>query len=107
MKCNLVRIYLRRIARYAILIVAWTGVHHLAVNVYQYSCTPRSITGFALSAFMMSAPHCHALRWVMNAGATYVINTWTLVGTLLAGEICRDFIVKSPGRSTEQHRPGT
>lgn len=98
MECQKWMTYARRIVRLLLLVGAWTGVHHSAVNIYQHTCAPRSITGFAMSALIISAPHCTALRWVMNLGASSVVNTWTILGSLAVGEMCRDFIIKSPKR---------
>lgn len=104
MELQELQVYLRRSVRFIILLCAWTAVHHTAVNIYQYSCAPRSFSGFAMSALMISTPHCNALRWIMNLGASSIINTWTIMGSLAVGEICREFVVKSPKRPNNQHR---
>ena len=93
-----------RILRLIALVGFLTTVHHASVNIYQFTCAPRSITGLAMSALTIHAPHCTALRWMMNLGANSILNTWTVVGSIIAGEMCHDFITKSTAQSNNHNK---
>jgi hypothetical protein len=41
---------------------------------------PISISGFLLSPFMVSAPHCVAMRWVITEGSNIIITMWVTIG---------------------------
>ena len=58
----------------------WITLHYLAVHLYPIYCAPLTITGFILSTFMVSAPHCVAMRWLIAQGANVIITMWVATG---------------------------
>ena len=58
----------------------WVTLHYLAIHLYPIYCAPLTITGFILSPFMVSAPHCIAMRWLVNEGASVIITMWVAIG---------------------------
>ena len=58
----------------------WITLHYLAVHLYPIYCAPLTITGFILSPFMVSAPHCVAMRWLVTQGANVIITMWVAIG---------------------------
>ena len=58
----------------------WIGLHYLAVHLYPMYCAPLSVLGFILSPFMVSAPHCVAMRWLIAEGSNVIITMWVAVG---------------------------
>ena len=58
----------------------WITLHYLAVHLYHIYCAPLTITGFILSPFMVSAPHCVAMRWLVTQGANVIITMWVAIG---------------------------
>ena len=58
----------------------WIILHYLAVHLYPIYCAPLTITGFILSPFMVSAPHCVAMRWLVTQGANVIITMWVAIG---------------------------
>ena len=58
----------------------WITLHYLAVHLYPTYCAPLTIVGFILSPFMVSAPHCIAIRWLVTEGSNVIVTMWVAVG---------------------------
>ena len=58
----------------------WIILHYLAVHLYPMYCAPLTITGFILSTFMVSAPHCIAMRWLITEGSNVIVTMWFALG---------------------------
>ena len=58
----------------------WVTLHYSAIHFYPIYCAPLTITGFIFSPFMVSAPHCVAMRWLVNEGANVIITMWVAIG---------------------------
>jgi hypothetical protein len=58
----------------------WITLHYLAVHLYPTYCAPLTIVGFILSPFMVSAPHCIAMRWLVTEGSNVIVTMWVAVG---------------------------
>ena len=67
----------------------WVLLHYIASHMYVYFCTPSTLTGFLLSPFIISAPHCMALRWVIHNGADVVNAMWIVLGTWTCSKILK------------------
>lgn len=63
--------------------VVWILIHYISTHLYLKYCVPESFTGFLLSPFMVTAPHCIALRWSIYNGAINIINMWNIIGSWL------------------------
>lgn len=61
--------------------IFWTLAHYISPHIYVKLCVPATITGFLLSPFMVPAPHCQALRWLIYQGGNVIVATWVLIGT--------------------------
>ena len=58
----------------------WISLHYLAVHLYPIYCAPLTVMGFILSPFMVSAPHCIAMRWLVVEGSNVIVTMWVAVG---------------------------
>jgi len=58
----------------------WITLHYAAVHFYPTYCAPFTISGFILSPFMVSAPHCVAMRWLITEGSNVIVTMWVSIG---------------------------
>jgi hypothetical protein len=58
----------------------WITLHYSAVHLYPTYCAPLTVMGFVLSPFMVSAPHCIAMRWLATEGSNVIVTMWVAVG---------------------------
>lgn len=72
--------------------LVWILIHYISAHLYVQFCTPLSFTGFLMSPFVVSAPHCRALRWSINNGASSIDAMWILLGTWM----CSKLIIHKP-----------
>ena len=59
---------------------AWIALHYAATHLYVYACTPGTLYGFAIAAFLAPTPHCQALRWLIYTGGNNIGAMWILLG---------------------------
>ena len=85
----------RGIMMYAAIVL----LHYSAANLYPRMCTPVTVIGFIMSPFMVIAPHCSGLRWLITFTGTQIQNMWLWVGGYLicyADGVVRDnFAIKN------------
>jgi hypothetical protein len=60
--------------------IMWIVLQYAAAHLYPVYCMPISISGFLLSPFMVSAPHCVAMRWMITEGSNIIITMWVTLG---------------------------
>lgn len=60
--------------------IMWIILQYTAAHLYPVYCMPISISGFLLSPFMVSAPHCVAMRWMITEGSNIIITMWVTFG---------------------------
>jgi len=72
--------------------VLWILIHYVSTHLYSHYCAPNTFIGVITSAFLVSAPHCVALRWAINNGATIMNAMWLLLGTW----VCSKLMVTNP-----------
>lgn len=65
----------------------WICLHYLAANMYTYYCVPNFFQGFIMSPFLVSAPHCRAIRWVVHNGGNTIDNMWIMLATWLCSRL--------------------
>ena len=75
----------------------WICLHYIAANMYSFYCVPNSFQGFIMSPFLVSAPHCRAIRWVVHNGGNTIDNMWIMLATWL----CSRLIVGA-GKDTQE-----
>jgi hypothetical protein len=68
------------ITRGAIVYIMFILLHYAASNLYPCMCTPLTVMGFIMSPFMVLAPHCEAMRWVIGFTGTQIRNMWIWIG---------------------------
>ena len=62
----------------------WIAIHYLSSHFYVQLCTPSTLSGFLMSPFLVSSPHCKALQWTMNRGTDVIENMWVVFGLWLS-----------------------
>lgn len=80
----------RAVLMYAALII----VHHAGANLYSRICTSQTIHGLFMSPFLVPAPHCEGLRWIVYHGAARINGMWILIGSQVVEFVARMFITK-------------
>ena len=65
----------------------WTMLHYFSAQLYVYYCAPRGLYGFLISPFLVAAPHCRAIRWIIHNGGNMVDNMWLILGTWLCSKV--------------------
>ena len=67
--------------------LAWITLHYGAAHLYTKFCAHDTLFGFILSPFMVVAPHCRALRWVVSTASGVIENMWIVFGTWVCANI--------------------
>ena len=65
----------------------WILMHYIASHLYVYWCVPATIMGLIMSPFLVPAPHCYGLRWIIYQGGNSIIVMWSFIGFWLIGKI--------------------
>ena len=61
--------------------VAITVAHYYSSHAYTWYCTPPGWYGLSISPFIVTTPHCKALRWSIQHFSTNIETIWTVLGT--------------------------
>ena len=61
--------------------IIWISLHYLCSWMYAYICTSWGLTGFFMAPFIVTSPHCSALRWCIFHGAETITAMWVVFGT--------------------------
>jgi len=69
--------------------IMWILLHYAAIHLYPEFCAPYTILGFILSPFMISAPHCIAMRWIISEGSNIIVAMWIAVGGVIINKVMR------------------
>jgi hypothetical protein len=69
------------------LYILWMVLHFVSANLYVYYCAHMSLFGFLMSPVLASAPHCRAIRWVLNSGAQSIDAMWIVLGTWVCSKL--------------------
>ena len=67
--------------------LTWITLHYVAAHLYTKFCAHDTVVGFILSPFMVVAPHCRALRWVVSTASGVIENMWIVFGTWVCANI--------------------
>ena len=67
--------------------LVWIVLHYMAGQLYSYYCAPSIFGGFFVSPFLVSAPHCKALRWALYNGGNVIDSMWIVLATWLCSKI--------------------
>lgn len=71
--------------------LVWILIHFCASHLYVYYCVPMTVSGFLLSPFLISTPHCKALNWAIYNGSNIISYMWIIVGTWVCSKIFINF----------------
>ena len=82
-----VRPYITSIYQVSALYVFWIALHYITAQLYVKYCATPTFYGFLVSPFLISSPHCVAMRWVFTKGGNLIEGMWTLLGTWLCSKI--------------------
>jgi hypothetical protein len=74
--------------------ILWIMLHYVASNLYPRFCAELSILGFIKSIFVTQAPHCVALRWVINNGSNVINSMWASIALWFTTKVFKNLIVK-------------
>ena len=67
--------------------LTWITLHYGAAHLYTKFSAHDTVVGFILSPFMVVAPHCRALRWVVSTASGVIENMWIVFGTWVCANI--------------------
>ena len=90
----------RFISKMAGIYMMWIGLHYVSAHLYTKVCAPDTLLGFIMSPLMVVAPHCRALRWVVQTAAGVIDNMWIVFGTWICANI-----LPMPGSGAAQVPP--
>jgi len=79
--------YILAVNSVAGLYILWMVLHFVSANLYVYYCAHMSLFGFFMSPVLASAPHCRAIRWVLNSGAQSIDAMWIVLGTWVCSKL--------------------
>lgn len=65
----------------------WIILHYFASHLYVKFCVPNTVIGFVMSPFMVTAPHCQGLRWIVFNASSVMNNMWIVLGTWIGSFI--------------------
>lgn len=75
------------IARIVGMYFLWIILHYLASHLYIYFCVPQTFYGFLISPFLVTTPHCQALRWCLHNGSNIINTMWITFGNWIYSKI--------------------
>lgn len=85
----------QRVTTNAVLMyVAVIIVHFAGANLYSRLCTSQTLHGLFMSPFLVPAPHCEGLRWIVYHGAARINGMWLLIGSQIVEMVARMFVFK-------------
>ena len=60
--------------------ILWISIHFICSNMYPHFCAEFTAIGFIKSMFVIEAPHCEAMRWVIYNGGNIIHGMWAAIG---------------------------
>jgi hypothetical protein len=79
--------FIASVYRIAGLYMFWILLHYVTAQFYVKYCANPTFYGFLSAPFLMSAPHCMAMRWVFAKAGTLIEGMWVLIGTWLCAKL--------------------
>lgn len=58
----------------------WISLHYVASHLYIHWCVPATLAGLIMSPFLVPAPHCYGLRWLIYQGGNSIVVMWSFIG---------------------------
>ena len=63
------------------------AILNFGIYLYIHWCVPATLTGLLMSPFLVPAPHCFGLRWLIYHGGNSIIVMWSIIGIWLLSYI--------------------
>ena len=60
--------------------ILWISAFYFASHLHVKYCVPATVLGFILTPFLVPAPHCQAMRWVIYNGGNSIMSAWFILG---------------------------
>ena len=79
--------YIKNLFAVSSIYLFWITLHFATAQLYVKFCAYPSLYGFLLSPFLISSPHCAAMRWVFTKGGTLIDGMWIILGTWLCSKV--------------------
>ena len=79
--------YIKNLFAVSSIYLFWITLHFATAQLYVKFCAYPSLYGFLLSPFLISSPHCAAMRWVFTKGGTLLDGMWIILGTWLCSKV--------------------
>ena len=73
--------YVATIISVSYIYILWIVSHYIASHLYIRFCVSATLMGFLTAPFMVAAPHCKALRWVIYTGGEKIFAMWVIIGS--------------------------
>ena len=79
--------YIKQAFAVSAIYIFWITLHFTTAHFYVQFCAYPSLYGFLLSPFLISSPHCAAMRWIFTKGGTLIDGMWIILGTWLCSKV--------------------
>ena len=76
--------YLKTLYEICGIYLFWILIHYICSHLYVMFCAPLTVVGFFMTPFVVTAPHCQAIRWGILNGSTSITAMWVTLGTWIA-----------------------
>jgi len=77
------------IVRFIFIYSAFVLTHSITTNLYVEICAKPTLKGMFLSIFNVPAPHCSALRNLMDFGVNGIYSLWSIIFVWLTTELTK------------------
>jgi len=67
----------------------WSILHYVASQYYVRYCAPSTIYGFLMSPFLVTMPHCQAMRYMIYHGGLTIESMWLIFGTWISAKLIK------------------
>jgi hypothetical protein len=82
------------------LYTSWIIIHFLSAHLYLKLCVSDTIIGFFITPFLIAAPHCVAIRWIITKSGDTICMMWMIIGNIAILHI--DWVAKYANESEEE-----
>ena len=79
--------YIKQVFDVSSIYLFWIALRFVTAQLYVQFCAYPSLYGFLLSPFLISSPHCAAMRWIFTKGGTLLDGMWIILGTWLCSKV--------------------
>jgi len=69
---------------------AWVSLSYFSIHAHAHFCAEWSIMGFFTHSFVVSSPHCNALKWLINEGSSAISRLFALFAMYVVSKLLFD-----------------